>query len=79
MKETRTTVARNIGATARPYGVGEYVFDESKIKTQFPNLLYTLQALNISGLIVNPVTANYLFCKAHETCNVSGTRRQCRG
>ncbi len=37
------------------YGdVGQYVFGEERIKTQFPNLLYTLQALQIAGLLVNP-------------------------
>ncbi len=59
----KNVIAKNIGATARPYGVGEYVFDESKIKTQFPNLLYTLQALNISGLVVNPYTATIFFAR----------------
>ena len=44
----------NVVSIARPYGVPEYVFDESRVKTQFPNLLYTLQALNIAGLVVNP-------------------------
>ncbi|HWA33881.1 MAG TPA: hypothetical protein VG737_07115, partial [Cyclobacteriaceae bacterium] len=46
------------------YGdVGEYVFGEDKIKTQFPNLLYTLQALNISGLMVNPTTNTVYFAR----------------
>ncbi len=47
------------------YGdVGEYVFGEDRIKTQFPNLLFTLQALNISGLIVNP-TDNAVYFARH--------------
>ncbi len=45
---------KNISNPNHPYGEGDYVFKEDKIKTQFPNLLYTLQSLNISGLIVNP-------------------------
>jgi hypothetical protein len=47
-----------------PYGdVGQYVFGEERIKTQFPNLLYTLQALNISGLMVNPTTNTVYFVR----------------
>ncbi len=54
---------KNVSTINRPYGAGDYVFDESRIKTQFPNLLYTLQALNISGLVVNPNEETIYFAR----------------
>ena len=66
VKSTRINedFVKNVSTINRPYGAGDYVFDESKIKTQFPNLLYTLQALNISGLVVNPNEATIYFARA---------------
>ena len=55
---------KNVSTINRPYGAGDYIFDESRIKTQFPNLLYTLQALNISGLVVNPNEETIYFARS---------------
>src|SRR5207244_4003428 len=41
----------------------EYVFGEKRIKTQYPNLLYTLQTLNIPGLLVNPDETTVYFAR----------------
>jgi hypothetical protein len=54
---------RNANQPFRQLGEGEYVFDETRIKGQFPNLLYTLQSLNISGLVVNPNEQTVYFAR----------------
>lgn len=64
VKGTRESATlENVASTARPYGKPDYAFDETRIKTQFPNLLYTLQALNVPGLVVNPNTATVFFAR----------------
>ncbi len=53
----------NVTAVNHPYGVGEFVFGESKIKAQFPNLLYSIQAMNIAGLIISPTEPSIYFAR----------------
>jgi hypothetical protein len=61
IKETRTSEVNDV---KHPYGAADYTFGEDIIKTQFPNLLYTLQSLNIAGLNVNPNTQTVYFVRS---------------
>ncbi len=58
--QRETALEKNVNNTI---GKPEYLFEEDKIKTQYPNLLYTLQSLNIAGLLVNPSTQTVYFAR----------------